>query len=71
MIRYLIVLFVSIALIGCNGQKTTQSKEVVELDGDPNYLIMKTIDNTNRNIYNTTSQIPSTPVSIGRLFIIS
>lgn len=62
MIRYLIVLFVSIVLIGCNGQKTTKSKEVVELDGDPNYSIMKTIDNTNRNIYNTTSQIPSTPV---------
>lgn len=55
MIRYLIILFASIALIGCTGQKTTKSKEVVELDGDPSYAIMKTIDNTNRNIANTTS----------------
>ncbi|MCZ6901619.1 MAG: hypothetical protein O7C59_11985 [Rickettsia endosymbiont of Ixodes persulcatus] len=62
MIRYLIVLFASIALIGCTGQKTTKSKEVVELDGDPSYAIMKAIDNTNRNIANTTSQLPSTPV---------
>ncbi|KHO02981.1 hypothetical protein RFEPED_0008 [Rickettsia felis str. Pedreira] len=62
MIRYLIILFASIALIGCTGQKTTKSKEVVELDGDPSYAIMKTIDNTNRNIANTTSSLPSTPV---------
>ncbi|MCC8406962.1 MAG: hypothetical protein LN546_00240 [Rickettsia endosymbiont of Ecitomorpha arachnoides] len=62
MIRYLIILFASIALIGCAGQKTTKSKEVVELDGDPSYAIMKTIDNTNRNIANTTSSLPSTPV---------
>jgi len=61
MIRYLIILFASIALVGCVGQKTTKSKEVVELDGDPSYAIMKTIDNTNRNIANTTSSIPSTP----------
>ncbi|WP_032138646.1 MULTISPECIES: hypothetical protein [Rickettsia] len=62
MIRYLIILFASIALIGCTGQKTTKSKEVVELDGDPSYAIMKTIDNINRNITNTTSSLPSTPV---------
>ena len=62
MIRYLIILFASITLIGCAGQKTTKSKEVVELDGDPSYAIMKTIDNTNRNIANTTSSLPSTPV---------
>lgn len=62
MIRYLIILFASIALIGCAGQKTTKSKEVVELDGDPSYAIMKTIDNTNRNIANTNSSLPSTPV---------
>ncbi|MCX4083971.1 hypothetical protein N7281_03715 [Rickettsia hoogstraalii] len=62
MIRYLIILFASIALIGCTGQKTTKSKEVVELDGDPSYAIMKTIYNTNRNIANTTSSLPSTPV---------
>ncbi|MFP3012421.1 MAG: hypothetical protein ACEY3D_05675 [Rickettsia sp.] len=62
MIRYLIILFASIALIGCTGQKTMKSKEVVELDGDPSYAIMKTIDNTNRNIANTTSSLPSTPV---------
>ncbi|WP_241773659.1 hypothetical protein [Rickettsia asembonensis] len=60
--RYLIILFASIALIGCTGQKTTKSKEVVELDGDPSYTIMKTIDNTNRNIANTTSSLPSTTV---------
>ncbi|HJD60241.1 MAG TPA: hypothetical protein LFW20_06325 [Rickettsia endosymbiont of Omalisus fontisbellaquei] len=60
MIRYLIILFASVALIGCAG-KTTKSKEVVELDGDPSYAIMKTIDNTNRNIANTTSSLPSTP----------
>ncbi len=29
---------------------------------DPSYAIMKTIDNTNRNIANTTSSLPSTPV---------
>ncbi|GAA5252462.1 hypothetical protein [Candidatus Rickettsia kedanie] len=62
MIRYLIILFASVALIGCTGQKTTKSKEVVELDSDPSYAIMKTIDNTNRNIANTTSSLPSTPV---------
>ncbi|WP_041816839.1 hypothetical protein [Rickettsia akari] len=62
MIRYLIILFASIALVGCTCQKTTKSKEVLELDGDPSYAIMKTIDNTNRNIANTTSSIPSTQV---------
>ena len=52
MIRYLIILFASIALIGCAGN-AIQSKEVVELDCDPSYSIMKTIDNTNRNVANT------------------
>ncbi|AFC73103.1 hypothetical protein [Rickettsia montanensis] len=61
MIRYLMILFASIALIGCTGQKTTKPKEVVELDGDPSYAIMQTIDSTNRNIANTTSSLPSTP----------
>ncbi|WP_347938791.1 hypothetical protein [Rickettsia oklahomensis] len=62
MIRYLIVLFASITLISCTCQKTTNSKEVVAPDGDPNYAILKKIDNTNRNIANTTSQLPSTLV---------
>ncbi|AFC71171.1 hypothetical protein [Rickettsia australis] len=62
MIRSLIVLFASIALIGCTGQKTTKSKKVVELDGDPSYAIMKTIDSTHRNIATTTSSLPGTPV---------
>ncbi|BDU60671.1 hypothetical protein FLA4_10810 [Candidatus Rickettsia kotlanii] len=62
MVRYLIILFASIALIGCAGQKTTKPKKVVELDGDPSYAIMQTIDSTNRNIASTTSSLPSTSV---------
>lgn len=60
--KYLIVLFASFALMGCATQKTGKSKEIVEVNGDPSYAIMKTIDNTNRNIGNTISNTPNPPV---------
>jgi len=74
MTKYLIVLFASLALMACtnqsnnqstnqnNNQSNNKSKEVVQADGDPSYAIMKTINDTNRNIANTTSSIPTPSV---------
>ncbi|WP_395477681.1 hypothetical protein [Rickettsia endosymbiont of Pantilius tunicatus] len=59
MMKYLVILFTAFALIGCANQKTTKSKEVVQADGDPSYAIMRTVNDTNRNIASTVSTLPN------------
>ncbi|HJD61400.1 MAG TPA: hypothetical protein LFV90_04505 [Rickettsia endosymbiont of Columbicola hoogstraali] len=62
MMKYLIILFAALALTGCSNQKNTKSKEVIQDDGDPSYAIMRTVNDTNRNIASTVSTLPNPPV---------
>lgn len=61
--KYLVILFAALALIGCSNQKNTKSKEVMQADGDPSYAIMRTVNDTNRNIASTVSTLPNPPTS--------
>lgn len=59
--KYLVILFTAFVLIGCANQKTTKSQEVVQSDGDPSYAIIRTVNDTNRNIASTVSTLPNPP----------
>lgn len=56
--KYLVILLASVALIACTNQKTNKSKEVMQADGDPSYVISKNINDNNRMITNTVSTLP-------------
>ncbi|HJD67989.1 MAG TPA: hypothetical protein LFV66_06095 [Rickettsia endosymbiont of Bembidion lapponicum] len=62
MMKYLIILFAALTLIGCSNQKNTKSKKVMQADGDPSYAIMRTVNDTNRNIASTVSTVPNPTV---------
>ncbi len=59
--KYLVILFTAFTLIGCANQKNTKSKEVVQVDGDPSYAIMRTVNDANSNIASTVSTLPNPP----------
>ena len=57
--KYLIVLFASLALISCTNQKPNKSQNVMQGEADPSYAIMKNVNDNNRMIGNTISTIPN------------
>ncbi|MCC8369439.1 hypothetical protein [Rickettsia endosymbiont of Polydrusus tereticollis] len=59
--NYLILFFAAAILIGCKDKAPTKPKPTLAVEADPSPAIIRTIEDTNRNIGNNIARIPTPP----------